>query len=60
MSNKDWYEGTDSDVFARIIDEVHKRGGAVAIFTREELGVLDAEDVEDAMITAGNERIDLG
>lgn len=32
-------------------------GYAVAVFLPAELGDVDAEDVEDAMIAAGNEKI---
>lgn len=55
MSKKD----EDMKVFVDMIREVHRRGGAVCIFTEEELRGVDAEDVEDLMCSSGNDLIAL-
>ena len=50
---------SDLDTFVEMIKEVHRRGGAICIFTCEELRGVDETDVEDEMCSAGNVLIDL-
>ena len=55
------YDKTRSDLgtFVEMIKEVHRRGGAICIFTHKELRGVDETDVEDEMCSAGNVLIDL-
>lgn len=52
-------EDDDLTVYAAMIQEAHRRGGALCVFNSKELRGVDETDVEDEMCSAGNVLIDL-
>lgn len=41
-----------------LITKIRQAGYAIAVFTPDEMGNIDSDSIEDAMIAAGNDRIE--